>query len=220
MCVLCRFRSPRYRLGFRKDIHQLIPLCCVHTIFPLSFYCFRSYIHIHLFWSFAKERMAGPGGGPPRKSHTKSRNGCKTCKRRHIRCDETFPQWYRLLHTLDDFNVGSKNRVLTNDVNSRNCTKHNCRCDYMDVTATAAANDPRNQRAPDLLMSQEIEMEIENWRMTGTPPFPELSMCPRSGWHGFSRSELRLIHHITGQSIDLHRRGYSNSTIWAQRMPK
>ena len=38
--------------------------------------------------------MAGPGGGPPRKSHTKSRKGCKTCKRRHIRCDETFPQWY------------------------------------------------------------------------------------------------------------------------------
>ena len=26
-------------------------------------------------------------------SHTKSRKGCKTCKRRHIRCDETFPQW-------------------------------------------------------------------------------------------------------------------------------
>lgn len=41
-----------------------------------------------------KRTMAGPGGGPPRKSHTKSRNGCRTCKRRHIRCDETFPQWY------------------------------------------------------------------------------------------------------------------------------
>ncbi|KAL8738799.1 MAG: hypothetical protein Q9181_000477 [Wetmoreana brouardii] len=37
--------------------------------------------------------MAGPGGGPPRKSHTKSRKGCKTCKRRHIRCDENYPQW-------------------------------------------------------------------------------------------------------------------------------
>lgn len=37
--------------------------------------------------------MAGPGGGPPRKSHTKSRKGCRMCKKRHIRCDETFPQW-------------------------------------------------------------------------------------------------------------------------------
>lgn len=39
-------------------------------------------------------KMVGPRGGPSRKSHTKSRNGCKTCKRRHIRCDESFPQWY------------------------------------------------------------------------------------------------------------------------------
>ena len=37
--------------------------------------------------------MAGQGAGPSRRSHTKSRKGCKTCKRRHIRCDETFPQW-------------------------------------------------------------------------------------------------------------------------------
>ncbi len=28
------------------------------------------------------------------RSHTKSRKGCETCKRRHIRCDENFPQWY------------------------------------------------------------------------------------------------------------------------------
>lgn len=38
--------------------------------------------------------MAGTGAGPSRRSHTKSRKGCKTCKRRHIRCDETFPQWF------------------------------------------------------------------------------------------------------------------------------
>jgi hypothetical protein len=45
------------------------------------------------------ESMAGPGGGPPRKSHTKSRKGCRICKRRHIRCDETFPQWYPSLRS-------------------------------------------------------------------------------------------------------------------------
>jgi len=122
---------------------------------------------------------------------------------------------------MDDFHIGSEDKVLTREDTSRNCTKHNCRCDYMDAAA-AAANDEslRSPRAPDLLMSQEIEIEIENWRTTGIPPFPELSMCPRNGWYRFSRSDLRLIHHITGLSIDLHRRGYSNSTIWAQRMPK
>ncbi|KAJ5596857.1 hypothetical protein N7450_003315 [Penicillium hetheringtonii] len=135
--------------------------------------------------------MAGPGGGPPRKSHTKSRNGCKTCKKRHIRCDETFPQ-------------------------CRNCTKHNCRCDYQDVAATQS---PTSRRGPDLLMSPEIEMEIENWHRSGVPPYPELMQCPRSGWAGLSRTDLRLVHHIIGLSIDLHRRGLSTSTVWAQKMP-
>ncbi|PYH87579.1 hypothetical protein BO71DRAFT_436588 [Aspergillus ellipticus CBS 707.79] len=137
--------------------------------------------------------MAGPGGGPPRKSHTKSRFGCKTCKRRHIRCDETFPQ-------------------------CRNCTKHNCRCDYMDVaTVHEEASSIRN--VPDLLMSAEIEMEIKNWHITGVAPFPELMQFPRNSWSKLSRTDLRLIHHIIGLSIDLHRRGLSNCTIWAQRMP-
>nr|UPX44866.1 hypothetical protein FAC5L9_29 [Penicillium camemberti] len=136
--------------------------------------------------------MAGPGGGPPRKSHTKSRNGCKTCKRRHIRCDETFPQ-------------------------CRNCTKHNCRCDYQDMAATQSS--PPARRGPDLLMSPDIEMEIENWHRTGVPPYPELVQCPRAGWSHLSRADLRLVHHIVGLSIDLHRRGLSSCTVWAQKMP-
>ncbi|KAJ5535856.1 hypothetical protein N7513_009042 [Penicillium frequentans] len=136
--------------------------------------------------------MAGPGGGPPRKSHTKSRNGCKTCKRRHIRCDETFPQ-------------------------CRNCTKHNCRCDYQDMATTQSS--PPSRRGPDLLMSPEIEMEIENWHRTGVPPYPELVQCPRAGWSHLSRADLRLVHHIIGLSIDLHRRGLSSCTVWAQKMP-
>ncbi|KAJ5581606.1 hypothetical protein N7535_000226 [Penicillium sp. DV-2018c] len=138
--------------------------------------------------------MVGPGGGPPRKSHTKSRNGCKTCKRRHIRCDETFPQ-------------------------CRNCTKHNCRCDYQDQPAARGGSPPTPRRGPDLLMSPEIEMEVDNWHRSGVPPYPELLQCPRSGWSGLSKSDLRLIHHIVGLSIDLHRRGLSSSTVWAQKMP-
>ncbi|PTU22866.1 hypothetical protein P175DRAFT_0431512 [Aspergillus ochraceoroseus IBT 24754] len=137
--------------------------------------------------------MAGPGGGPPRKSHTKSRFGCKTCKRRHIRCDESFPQ-------------------------CRNCTKHNCRCDYMDV-ATVQDESTAIRNVPDLLMSAEIEMEIKNWHLTGLPPFPELMHFPRTCWNQLSRTDLRLIHHIIGLSIDLHRRGLSHCTIWAQKMP-
>lgn len=103
--------------------------------------------------------------------------------------------------------------------NSRNCTKHNCRCDYMDKAAVQDRSS-KPHRAPDLLMSPEIESEIESWHITGVPPFPELTHCPRSVWFGLSRTDLRLIHHITGLSIDLHRRGFSNCTVWAQKMPK
>jgi hypothetical protein len=37
----------------------------------------------------------GQSSGPvqSRRTHTKSRKGCQTCKNRHIRCDETAPQW-------------------------------------------------------------------------------------------------------------------------------
>ncbi|OQE68395.1 hypothetical protein PENNAL_c0154G10744 [Penicillium nalgiovense] len=138
--------------------------------------------------------MVGPGGGPPRKSHTKSRNGCKTCKRRHIRCDETFPQCH-------------------------NCTKHNCRCDYQDTGATQGGSPPGPRRGPGLLISPEIEIGIENWHRTGVPPYPELLQYPRSAWSGLSRTDLRLIHHIIGLSIDLHRRGLSGCTVWVQKMP-
>jgi hypothetical protein len=101
---------------------------------------------------------------------------------------------------------------------SRNCTKHNCRCDYQDVAATQTPPNPR--RGPDLLMSPAIEMEIDNWHRSGVPPYSELMQCPRSGWTGLSRADLRLIHHIIGLSIDLHRRGLGACTVWAQKMPK
>lgn len=87
---------------------------------------------------------------------------------------------------------------------------------------SAAAHDgsSKARKVPDLLMSPEIEVEIKNWDTTGVPPFPELLHCPRSGWYGLSRTDLRLIHHIIGLSIDIHRRGFSSCTVWAQKMPK
>jgi hypothetical protein len=85
-----------------------------------------------------------------------------------------------------------------------------------NVMAHDQASTPRN---PDLLMSPEIEIEIETWRKTGNPPFPELQLSSRTYWYKFSRTDLRLIHHIAGLSIDMHRLGYSNCTVWAQKMP-
>ncbi|ETN41675.1 uncharacterized protein HMPREF1541_03611 [Cyphellophora europaea CBS 101466] len=137
--------------------------------------------------------MAGPGGGPPRKSHTKSRKGCRTCKRRHIRCDETFPQ-------------------------CKNCSKHNCRCDYMDMPA--AGEEPmKGSRPPDLMMSSDLQKRLDKWRLTGESLLPDLRSPDPMYWTRFSTIDLRLIHHIVTLATDLHTRGYSPCTSWAARMP-
>lgn len=136
--------------------------------------------------------MAGPGGGPPRRSHTKSRKGCETCKRRHIRCDESFPQ-------------------------CRNCTKHNCRCPYMDMP-------PQDERASsperaDLLWTSAIEAEIQTWQQTGTFPFPDLYIYPAPQPHFYSMEDLRLIHHVASVSSELSIHGAGNFTIWTRQVP-
>ncbi|RDW83349.1 putative UPC2 Regulatory protein involved in control of sterol uptake [Coleophoma crateriformis] len=136
--------------------------------------------------------MAGPGGGPPRRSHTKSRKGCETCKRRHIRCDENFPQ-------------------------CRNCTKHNCRCPYMDMPV-------QEERAPtpekaDLLWTPEIERDIECWQQTGSFPFPDLYIYPAPAPQFFSVEDLRLIYHVASLSSELGIHDASNFTIWTRQVP-
>ncbi|EED21382.1 C6 transcription factor RosA-like, putative [Talaromyces stipitatus ATCC 10500] len=73
---------------------------------------------------------------------------------------------------------------------------------------------------PNLLLTPGIDAEIEQWRATGVPPFPELALCPRNDWHRFSKSTLRLIYHIAGLSIDLHRRGLGDTTVWSANMPR
>ncbi|KAF2124800.1 hypothetical protein P153DRAFT_301348 [Dothidotthia symphoricarpi CBS 119687] len=139
--------------------------------------------------------MAGPGGGPSRRSHTKSRKGCKTCKRRHIRCDETFPQ-------------------------CRNCTKHQVRCDYMDNPTAMMPESPQSPQQPNLLWTPEIETTIELWRQTGEFPFPELRVYPQPQWRAYTKTELRLIHHLTSISNEMFRNRTSTMTLWTDMMPK
>ncbi|KFZ08382.1 hypothetical protein V501_05967 [Pseudogymnoascus sp. VKM F-4519 (FW-2642)] len=136
--------------------------------------------------------MAGPGGGPPRRSHTKSRKGCDTCKRRHIRCDENFPQ-------------------------CKNCTKHNVRCPYMDMPPPEERL-PTPER-PDLLWTPAIEDEINRWQQTGVFPFPELAIYPQPNPQAFSIEDLRLMHHVAGISTELGMLDAGSFTIWANQIP-
>jgi hypothetical protein len=136
--------------------------------------------------------MAGPGGGPPRRSHTKSRKGCDTCKRRHIRCDESFPQ-------------------------CRNCTKHKIRCPYNDMPVPEdRATSPDK---PDLMWTPEIEADIEQWQRTGIFPFPNLNIYPAPSPQNYTVEELRLIHHVASICSELDAMDANNFTIWTRQMP-
>ncbi|KAK6197833.1 hypothetical protein LQW54_010539 [Pestalotiopsis sp. IQ-011] len=137
--------------------------------------------------------MAGPGGGPPRRSHTKSRKGCENCKRRHIRCDENFPQ-------------------------CRNCTKHKVRCPYQDVPV--ADDRSATPDKPDLLWNESIEAAINSWRMTAIFPFPSLNVYPAPDPQYFSNEELRLLYHLAAICHELG--GHldaSGFTLWTRQIP-
>lgn len=92
----------------------------------------------------------------------------------------------------------------------------------MDAQTTTSRDDSVSALTTpiNLMMTPEIDAEIEKWRTTGIPPFQELSQCPRNDWHRFSKSTLRLIHHISKLSIDLHRRGLGETTVWSANMPR
>lgn len=136
--------------------------------------------------------MAGPGGGPPRRSHTKSRKGCDACKRRHIRCDENFPQ-------------------------CRNCTKHKVRCPYNDSTPPVdRAGTPDK---PDLLWTPDIEATVRQWRLTGMFPFPSLRVFPAPCPQDLTDDDLRLIHHVASISHQMIEMGANGFTLWTRQIP-
>ncbi|ROT35550.1 hypothetical protein SODALDRAFT_283694 [Sodiomyces alkalinus F11] len=136
--------------------------------------------------------MAGPGGGPPRRSHTKSRKGCDTCKRRHIRCDEVFPQ-------------------------CRNCTKHKIRCPYNDIPVPHKGSGTPDK--PDLMWTNEIVVAIREWRRTGTFPFPSINLTSPPHPSHYSDEELRLIYHVSSIFDQMAGMNVVCLTIWTSYIP-
>lgn len=84
----------------------------------------------------------------------------------------------------------------------------------------AAGEEPlKGSTTPDLRMSAELQASLDQWRIAGECPIPELRTTPPEYWMHFSTIDLRLIHHIANLSIDLQNRGYAQCTSWAPKMP-
>lgn len=156
--------------------------------------------------------MAGPGGGPPRRSHTKSRKGCDNCKRRHIRCDENFPQWYVFPDRLSLLVATS---LLTHL--SRNCTKHKVRCPYNEIPISDDRSATPDK--PDLMWTPDIEAAIEQWQQTGIFPFPSLNIYPAPDPSYYTMEELRLIFHVAAICHELGTIDANGFTLWTRQIP-
>lgn len=109
--------------------------------------------------------------------------------------------------------------IEINSVRSQNCSKHQVRCDYMEVLESEGESAFSPAQTP-LVLTPGTEGRIDLWQQTGTFPYPDLQVFPTPQTHEFSKTELRLIHHLTTISNDLYSNGSTNLTIWTQKMPK
>ena len=108
--------------------------------------------------------------------------------------------------------------LMANYNYSRNCTKHNCRCDYMDQPALVE-EAPKSPRGLNLLWNPSIEAEVDNWARTKIYPFPELALSNHRQFHGLSKIDLRLVHHVSQLYKDLQHMGVVHCTAWVEKLP-
>ncbi|KKA27412.1 hypothetical protein TD95_005178 [Thielaviopsis punctulata] len=133
--------------------------------------------------------MAGPGGGPPRRSHTKSRKGCDACKRRHIRCDETFPQCL-------------------------NCTKHKIRCPYNDMPVDRSGSPDKSS----IVWADDVVRIADQWLNTLMWPFPMLNVFNFVNPKMLKLEDLRLLCHICLVCSELGSQSNLGLTVWSTQM--
>ncbi|KXJ92033.1 hypothetical protein Micbo1qcDRAFT_59078 [Microdochium bolleyi] len=139
---------------------------------------------------------------PPRKSHKKSRAGCKRCKSRKIKCDEAHPR-------------------------CGNCTKHGVPCDfeYPEIANSfAVAETPRlspSEYAASPAASSAYPPTPAMATSTPVPLYRSPDHAPITPASNNNRMmELKLLHHYTTVTCKtLAIRDASSERIWSETVP-
>ncbi|KAF2489265.1 hypothetical protein BU16DRAFT_176581 [Lophium mytilinum] len=138
----------------------------------------------------------------PRRSHTKSRRGCRRCKQRKIKCDEVHPE-------------------------CGNCVKHNVPCDFKTsgaVTVPAPASKraisrltvPKNDAAPS--SSSSISPTQPSLHMLEPTICATRSQIP--DWSDMDRMlELRIFHHYSSSAYGRDYRMPVAKELWTILIP-
>ncbi|WKT38924.1 Zn(2)-C6 fungal-type DNA-binding domain [Fusarium oxysporum f. sp. vasinfectum] len=159
---------------------------------------------------------------PPRRSHKKSRAGCRRCKNRKIKCDEVHPR-------------------------CGNCAKHGVPCDFSnpDVleelaistnTSTESIGAPTPSPAPTVNFNSAPRTPLPRPRAPSSPARaprpnpspptsvysqPSISSSTNTIDHGERMLELRLMHHYTNvTSKTLLTNSPAAEDIWQRAVPQ
>ncbi|KIW70443.1 hypothetical protein PV04_02712 [Phialophora macrospora] len=119
-----------------------------------------------------------------RRSHVKSKNGCKTCIARRIRCDQARPVCQR-------------------------CTRSGRECVFASVPAETVSD-----HATSIAWLNAIDGSCQAWRDSGATPFPILMVPSSLDWHGLDARGLRYFYYIASLGDILDRNNSRQFCLW------
>ncbi|GJN73052.1 C6 zinc finger protein [Purpureocillium lilacinum] len=148
---------------------------------------------------------------PPRRSHKKSRAGCRRCKHRKIKCDEVHPR-------------------------CGNCVKHGVPCDFEsrapldDLAALTPAADDKSAMSPSSTSAtpaaapKPLSPQQSPNAVPATPAIPQadVAVVSPSPRHIDRFLELRLLHHFTTSTAStlFTTQQPTNEDVWQRAVPQ
>ncbi|KAF7177981.1 hypothetical protein CNMCM7691_006621 [Aspergillus felis] len=128
----------------------------------------------------------------PRRTHQKSRLGCKTCKKRRVKCDEKKPT-------------------------CTNCRQHAVICEY----ATESAAPSRPPRRPYRFRPSRYEIQIDPSSTTDTSKqSPSPGPTPTPPLESISLADLQLFHHYVTSTASTVTEGEDRKHLWDIYVPQ
>lgn len=110
--------------------------------------------------------------------------------------------------------------MVTDLSSSRNCSKHQVRCDYMDTQGgTESSSSAPPVTSPDMYWSADVDVVLEQWQKAGYCSLGDNMYSLQSSGYIFSKSDLHLIHQALWSSGPNTSRP-SDYTVWTSKMPK
>lgn len=118
------------------------------------------------------------------------------------------------------FHTYSRDRMVIDNSSSRNCSKHQVRCDYMDTQGGAESSSSSTSiPSSDIFWSADVEIVLDRWQKAGYCSLGDNMYSLQSSGYIFSKSDLHLVYQALWSSGSNSLRP-SDYTVWTSKMPK